>query len=434
MNTSAEDPGVQQEKPTRQRLVLLLILLITVMVAYFDRVNISVLIADEHFQRSLGILGNPSKAGLLMTVFLLAYGVGNVFLSSIGDYLGPRKAMTIAIVIWSLSMFLGGAAGVFSAVLFSRFLLGLGEGIHFPMQSTYVKAWFPDRERAKANACWFIGTSLAPAIAMPFFAWLLNHTTWHINFFMCSAMGLIPLYLVWFHTADTPRRSRRANAQEIAYIEEGQKDTAQAADPGKSNGMRTVVAENLHIVLKHPLFWLLVVYYSVHNLVYWGLLTWLPTYLKAERGFTWSQMGFWASLPFVLSVVCKLIGGWASDLVGRRAPFCVLATLGSAVGMYCAATTSNNYMAAVFICFGMGVLTLGAPMTFTMLQEMLPGRAISLGAGIMNGTSFLCASLGPVLIGVSMSTMGGFKGAFLTLVGVALVGMVASLVLVSKRY
>jgi sugar phosphate permease len=371
-----------------------------------------------------------------MTVFLLAYGTGNLFLSSIGDYLGPRKAMAISIVVWTFSMVLGGATGLFATVLLSRFLLGLGEGIHFPMQSTYVKAWFPKRERAKANACWFIGTSLAPAVAMPFFAWLLIHTSWHVNFFLCAALGIIPLYLVWFHTADTPRKSRKANALEIAYIEEGQAGEATAAESeGAGRGdVRGMLRENLRLVARKPLFWLLVVYYSVHNLVYWGLLTWLPTYLKAERGFTWSEMGFWASLPFVLSVACKLIGGWASDLVGRRAPFCVLATLGSAAGMYCAATVSDNLMAAGFICFGMGVLTLGAPMTFTMLQEMVPGRAISMGAGIMNGTSFLCASLGPVLIGFSMSVTGGFTGALLTLVGVALVGMLASVVLVINRY
>ena len=37
-----------------------------------------------------------------------------------------------------------------------------------------------------------------------------------------------------------------------------------------------------------------------------------------------------ASLPFILSIACKLFAGWASDIVGRRAPFCIVASLGAA--------------------------------------------------------------------------------------------------------
>jgi len=419
------------ERPTRRRLVLIAVLLITIMVAYFDRVNISVLIADEHFLKAMGIADHPSKAGLLMTVFLLAYGLGNVFLSSLGDYLGPRRAMLLAIVTWGAAMLMGGLAPPLALMLLSRFLLGLGEGIHFPMQSTYVRAWFPKNERAKANASWFIGTSLAPAIAMPFFSWLVPHTSWHISFLTCAALGFIPLYLVWRFGADTPRQCKFINNAEIAYIEKGQE--AESSN-GPKPGFKALLRENLHLLKGNPLFWMLVVYYSVHNIVYWGLLTWLPAYLKSARGFSWSEMGIWASLPFILSIVCKLFVGWASDFVGRRAPFCIIASLGAALGLYFSANVDNNMLAAASICFGMGVLTLGAPMTFTMLQEMVPARAISLGAGIMNGLSFLCASSGPLIMGFSMSATGSFAGALYVLMFIALIGTAAAVVLVCRKY
>lgn len=35
------------EKPSRQRLVLVLVLLVTLLVAYLDRVNVAVLVADD---------------------------------------------------------------------------------------------------------------------------------------------------------------------------------------------------------------------------------------------------------------------------------------------------------------------------------------------------------------------------------------------------
>jgi sugar phosphate permease len=418
------------EKPTKQRMVLVSILLLTVTVAYFDRVNVSVLIANNKFLVDMGIKGQPVQIGLMMTIFLIAYGIGNVVLSPIGDYIGPRKAMSLAIALWAMSMVIGGLTSIFMIMLSSRLLLGIGEGMHFPMQSTFVKKWFPRQERARANAIWFIGTSFAPAIAMPIFAWIIGSLGWRISFWFCVVIGLLPLYLVWFHTTDTPAESKKVNALELAHIKAGlEKDNVLPGTAGQET-----IWEKVRLLAGNYRFWLLVVYYGVHNFVYWGLLTWLPTYLKAARGFSWAQMGVLASLPFILSIVMKLIGGWASDWVGRRAPFSVIATLGSAIGIYFTATVTNNNAAAALICFGMGILTLGAPMAFTMLQEMVPSRAISMGAGIMNGLSFCFASLGPLFIGYCISLTGGFAGALYVLVGMALVGTVSTLILAWQKY
>lgn len=429
VSTQAATGQNLEEKPTKQRILLVLILLFTVTVAYFDRVNVSVLVANNDFLADMGIKGQPVQIGMMMTVFLIAYGIGNVVLSPIGDYIGPRKSMSIAIVLWAVSMVIGGLTSLFAIMLASRFLLGIGEGLHFPMQSTYVKKWFPRQERARANAIWFIGTSLAPALAMPVFAWIIGTLGWRTSFGACVAIGLVPLYLVWFYTTDTPAESKRVNALELAHIEAGLEKEA-----SREEGGRQALLENFKMLAANYRFWLLVVYYAVHNFVYWGLLTWLPTYLKTARGFSWTQMGVLASMPFILSIVMKLIGGWASDWVGRRAPFSVIATLGSAVGIYFTATVTNNYAAAALICFGMGVLTLGAPMAFTMLQEMVPGRTISLGAGIMNGLSFCFASLGPLFIGYCISMTGGFDGALYLLVGMALIGFVATSILALQKY
>lgn len=422
VNSETELPT---EKPTRQRMLLVLILLFTVTVAYFDRVNVSVLVANSDFLVEMGIKGQPIQIGLMMTVFLIAYGIGNVLLAPVADYIGPRKAMSIAIVMWAVSMAIGGLAPLFMIMLASRFILGMGEGMHFPMQSTFVRKWFPKQERARANAIWFIGTSLAPAIAMPVFAWMIATTGWRSSFWFCVLIGVLPLYLVWFHTTDTPAENKKVNAAELAHIEAGlEKESAEGS----------MFWENVKILAVNYRFWLLVIYYGVHNFVYWGLLTWLPTYLKTARGFSWTEMGVLASMPFVLSIIMKLIGGWASDWLGRRAPFSVIATFGSAVGLYLTTVVTDNYAAAAAICFGMGVLTLGAPMAFTMLQEMVPSRAISMGAGAMNGFSFCFASLGPLFIGYSISLTGGFEGAFYLLIAMALVGMAATLTLALQKY
>ena len=126
-------------RPTKQRVALVGILLVTLLIAYLDRVNVSVLLADNVFLTEMGIKGNPVQMGMLMTVFLVAYGISNVILSPVGDILGPRKAMSLAILMWAGSLFLGGLAATFTSMLVARFILGIGEGMHWPMQSKFVK-------------------------------------------------------------------------------------------------------------------------------------------------------------------------------------------------------------------------------------------------------------------------------------------------------
>ena len=43
---------------------------------------------------------------------------------------------------------------LFVVMLGARLLLGVGEAMHWPMQSKFVKNWFPPGERGKANSLW----------------------------------------------------------------------------------------------------------------------------------------------------------------------------------------------------------------------------------------------------------------------------------------
>ena len=62
MNTSAV---ASQPAPTRARIGLAVILFITLLISYLDRVNVSVLIADPKFLADMGIAGQPARMGEL---------------------------------------------------------------------------------------------------------------------------------------------------------------------------------------------------------------------------------------------------------------------------------------------------------------------------------------------------------------------------------
>ncbi|MFW8205255.1 MFS transporter, partial [Klebsiella pneumoniae] len=90
------------QKPTKQRFFVLGILFVSLSIIYLDRVNISIIAANTHFLNEMHLNDKPILVGLLMSLFLASYGIANVFLSPLGDYIGPRRAMLIAYVVISL--------------------------------------------------------------------------------------------------------------------------------------------------------------------------------------------------------------------------------------------------------------------------------------------------------------------------------------------
>ncbi len=418
------------DKPTKQRLYLLLVLFLTIFISYLDRVSVSVLAANAEFLAEMGIKGQPVQIGLMMSIFLISYGLANFSLGALGDYFGPRKVMIGAILLWCVALAVGGLAGTFAVFLAGRVLLGIGEGVHHPMQNSFVKNWFPRQERARANTCWVLGQALAPAVAMPFFAYTIIHLGWRASFLICLLLGLIPLVMLWHSVTDKPKDNKRVNALELEHIQAGLEPEAPPAPDGPKESfftrMRPVVT-NFH-------YWLLVIWYICIQWIYWGLLTWLPSYLKEARGFSWEAMGWLASLPFILNVIIKIPVGWLADKIGRLGPFLMAAVLGGGVLIYLTATVQSNYLSAILLAFGVGVGMMAVPIAWTLLQSLVPARLVATSAGMMNGIATGSASLSPLIIGAFIKLNGSYDSGLFLLVGFCALAFVAAAALTALKH
>lgn len=418
------------EKPTKQRIVLVVILFFILLFSFVDRINISVLLADNTFLTDLGIKGDPIKMGLLMTVFLISYAASNVVLSPLGDLLGPRKAICICLPAWALAMGVGALAPSFAWMLMARVLLGAGEGLHWPVQMKFVKNWFPPIERGKANSVWQIGLFVGPAMAMPLFTWLINATSWRTSFVVLAIATVVPFLLVWFLTTDHPHQHKLVNQAELAHIEAGLKTEMEAEAELEMASFK----ESLKSFAFNYRYWLLVAYFFCNASVWWGIMTWLPSYLKVARGFSWSEMGTLASIPYAVGAVCLLIFGYLTDKVGRRAPFCALGMLGMAIGIYFGAYSSDNMTAAYWIVFAVACNAVALPATWTMCQQIVPAKALGAGAGLMNGIGSAGGALSPIVIGFFISMTGSYVGGLMFLVAAGVLSALCMAVLVVQKY
>jgi sugar phosphate permease len=409
------------------RFVIVAALFVGIAVAYMDRVNVSVLAANDLFLLDMGIKGNPVKIGMLMSVFLAFYGLANILTDRLNSRLGARKAMIVSITMWIASLFIGGMAPSFTIMILARILLGIGEGFYYPLQSVIVKQWIPPKERGKANAVWSIGQSLAPAVAMPMLSYAVAIWGWRESFHLLVPFTCLPLLMFWFLVTDTPKENKRVRAGELEFIE--------ASLAGEKNGKERGSAwENFRLVAKSDNYWLLVVWYLSLNLIYWGLISWLPSYLKEARGFSWQEVGWLSSLPFTLTIITKAFSGWAVDRLGRSAPILMGGMFAGAGCIFGATVIENNYLAAVVLACASAGTSMGLPAAWTLLQKVTPNRSIGTAGGVMVGLSTGISSLSPVLIGFFITLTGGYAGGLGMLIGAALTAGCASAVLVLRKY
>ena len=159
METSARPAFAKESHFTRicsSRWFIASILLGAVVIAFFDRINIGVLLADASFLKTLGIQGKPALMGLLMTAFIFPYALSQFFLSFLTDIIGPRKTLALITVLLAVTMGFMGAVSSLLLILVGRVVLGVAEGPQWGANNAMVKRWFPVKEQTFAS-CWTIG-------------------------------------------------------------------------------------------------------------------------------------------------------------------------------------------------------------------------------------------------------------------------------------
>lgn len=403
------------ERRTNYRWWFAVALWFLLLVSYVDRTNISItgpLMVKDHVVTDAGL-------ALANSLFLFMYGLSNIFGGYLGDRLGPRKVAMIALTWWSLMTLFTGVIWSTAALVLSRVLLGLGEGMHWPLNSKWVKVWFPPKERARANMFWEFGLTIGPIITGPLIAWMvLSSGSWRLPFYVLFGVGIVVMLpVVWFVAKDRPQDSSKVSAAELAYIQEG---AAEEDVP-----LETVT---LGQVFKKVDFWLLLLNWSGMATVFYGLLFWLPKYLLNVRHITLHNTGIWNMLPYILMTVFLIITALLSDKWMKRAVFAGIATLVAALGLLLGTHTSNLTLAMILISIASAMNGVVLPTVWSSLQKMFPRQNVGVGAGYLNGLENIISAVGTYILGIS------FAVGFPYLIIFAVVGGISGLILAARGY
>ncbi|MEM7235084.1 MAG: MFS transporter, partial [Planctomycetota bacterium] len=130
--------------PTRQRAWLVFLLFLHTVNTYMDRVCIST--AKDGMQGDIEGL-TDIRMGYVFGIFSVGYALFQIPAGWFSDRAGPRLALTIVVVIWSIFTALTGFVYTAFSLLVVRFLFGVGEAGAYPGATRALYDWLPAKER-----------------------------------------------------------------------------------------------------------------------------------------------------------------------------------------------------------------------------------------------------------------------------------------------
>jgi ACS family hexuronate transporter-like MFS transporter len=270
------------------------------LINYIDRLTISVL--APVITKDLGLTN--TQYGGVVTWFLLAYTISQGLSGKLYDSIGTRLGFVVSIVVWSCAAVAHAFARGIGSLSAFRFILGLGEAGNWPGAAKTVAEWFPVRQRAMGMAIFNSGAAIGSIVAPPLIVLLQQSHGWQTTFIVTGLLGFGWLIL-WLFLYDSPERHKWITQDELKLI---RSDSGASREPASSTSSSIGWLQ----LLQYRQVWAIVLSRFLTDPVWWLYITWLPKYLADARGFSLTEIGLFAWVPYVAADAGSLSGGWLS--------------------------------------------------------------------------------------------------------------------------
>lgn len=345
-------------------------------------------------EEALGL--TRSQVILPFSLSMVMWGLLQPFTGAFMDSRGPRKAILLATFVMTLGFAVAaGAQNLWQLILGYGLLVGASaSGLTMAAFSLLVNRWFLER-RGRAIGLILAGIPMGTLIFSPVTAALIASWNWRGSFLILSTtMVLLVLPLAWFFLREPPGTGEKSSATPTKGALIFNKEVLEAT--------------------KSRVYWILLLKYFGCGFSGFFLLGHLPA-IASSHGLSPQQGATALGLIGAGGALGAILGGWASDRVGRYRAL-VVGYLTRAVGAFLLA-----YSVSGVTSFYVVSVIAGMPTYFTIsITQLIIYEIFGLRiAGRMMGLTFLLhqvgATLGPLFGGWIFETTGTYRLGLVTL-------------------
>ncbi|HEX2862360.1 MAG TPA: MFS transporter, partial [Lacunisphaera sp.] len=345
--------------------------------------------ALQQMQAASGIVDDKFVGfwmGWVTATFLLGAAGGGLVFGWLGDKFGRVRAMSMAILCYSVFTGLVYFASEPWHLAALRFVAALGMGGEWALGVALVMEVWPEKNRpmlagvigAAAN----VGFALIACVGM-FYA--VTQETWRY----VVVIGALPAALTFFVRLFVPESEK----------------WQQSAAAKPTQPVRELLSNPA--LIKPTLIGTLLA--SVVLIGTWGSVQWLPLWADQMAGPTMPKAkAYTQALSAIGSVFGCLLGAWLGGLLGRR-PAYFLLCLGSLLSCAWLFRGIDSYGTSFLtLTFVVGTLTAAFYGWLPLyLPELFPTRVRATGQGLAFNTGRILAAIGALQMGALMQTFHG---------------------------
>jgi MFS family permease len=322
-----------------------------------------------------------AEAGLVTSVTLVASALGGWIGGAISDRIGRVRALQVMILWFAIATGLSALAQDYYQLLALKALQGLGFGGEWAagvaLMSEAIRPQHRGKALASVQSAWALGWGASVLLFTLASTLLPPELAWRAVF----ALGLAPaLLVVWV----------RRNVSEPSIS--GQRTRA-----ARPSVLATLTAIFSPAHLRVTLVGLLLGT-GAHG-GYYAVTSWLPTYLRTERGLSTLGTGGFLAVIIVAFFCGCLAAAALLDRIGRRrtvglfAAACVVVVLA-----YVFVPVSDTV--ALFLGFPLGFCAAGIPASMgALFSELYPGGLRGTGVGFCYNAGRVVSAAFPFLVG-----------------------------------
>jgi predicted MFS family arabinose efflux permease len=336
---------------------------------------------------------STGAAGLIVTAFTLAYGLGSPVLVALTAGWGRRRVLLGALGVFTLANIGSALAPSLAVLLVTRAVAGAGAGLYSPTAAAVAASLAPPERRGRALALVLGGLQAATVAGVPFGAFIGDRFGWRATMTLVVILG----------------------AAAVAALAAGLPPLATAPPPP--------LRERVAVLAEWPVLrWLLVMLFTAVATL--GLYTYLAPVLRSVAGVTAAALPLYI-LAWGLSVVAGNVlvsrqldrGRPAGVLLGAELAVLTLADCLLAVAAAPAAALT------VLIAFGLACGSVQVPLQHKLLGITGPRGPVAMS--LLASALYLGAAAGSGLGSLAL-TVTGPRQLPLLAAGAALIALLLS--------
>jgi len=254
-------------------------------------------LAGIHIMRDLNL--TSTQFGIVGSSFFWLFSIVGIIGASLSDRFGTGKLLAIMAIIWTIAQSMMLFVSSLPLLIFSRVLLGAGEGAFSATAVSHLSKWFKPESRGLAISIINFGNVVGIAVTAPIVVYLISNYGWKQAFFISGIFSFVWLISwLWLGRLKAP-----------VSLEE---------EVGKEENKQKIDRKDIWKALRSPIFiFTTLTSFIAYSLIVFGL-TFNPAYLMKVKGLSEQQSAMVIAISGLIGAILGMVLAIISDRLYKK--------------------------------------------------------------------------------------------------------------------